>query len=214
MEALECYRICASTGINVELFCFRMTSILEIPEVRARVSRLSVEEYHRLGEFNDNHRRTELIRGVVIEKMSKSPLHRALCSRLYRFFSQNVPPGYSVWKKEPLTLRDSEPEPDLAVTLGDEAAFRDRHPGTAELVIEVAISSAALDRENASLYAEAGVKEYWIVLGDRQAIEVHRQPAGDRYLTHETVSAGEIVEPLPGVRFSVADLFRELSRHK
>ena len=43
-----------------------MTSILEIPEVRQRVSQLSVEEYHRLDEFNINGRRTELIRGIVI----------------------------------------------------------------------------------------------------------------------------------------------------
>jgi len=43
-----------------------MSAILEIPEVRQRVSRLSVEEYHRLDEFNNNGRRTELIRGIVI----------------------------------------------------------------------------------------------------------------------------------------------------
>ena len=43
-----------------------MSAILEIPEVRQRVSRLSVEEYNRLDEFNNNGRRTELIRGIVI----------------------------------------------------------------------------------------------------------------------------------------------------
>ena len=46
-----------------------MSAILEIPEVRRRVSRLSVEEYHRLDEFNNNGRRTELIRGIVIGKI-------------------------------------------------------------------------------------------------------------------------------------------------
>ena len=51
-----------------------MPAILEIPEVRQRISPLTVEEYHRLDEFNENGRRTELIRGVVIEKMSKSPI--------------------------------------------------------------------------------------------------------------------------------------------
>ncbi len=43
-----------------------MTAIPEIPEVRQRVSPLSVEEYHRLGEFNENGRRTELIRSILI----------------------------------------------------------------------------------------------------------------------------------------------------
>src|SRR5256885_12901615 len=65
--------------------------ILEIPEVRQRVSPLSVEEYHRLDEFNEHGKRTELIRGVVIEKMSKSPLHSALGKRLYDLIAQTLP---------------------------------------------------------------------------------------------------------------------------
>jgi len=34
-----------------------MSVLLEMPEVRQRLSRLSVEEYHRLGEFNGKGRR-------------------------------------------------------------------------------------------------------------------------------------------------------------
>ena len=60
-----------------------MSAILDIPEVRQRVSPLSIEEYHRLDEFHENHRRTELIRGIVIEKVSKSTLHSALAKVLY-----------------------------------------------------------------------------------------------------------------------------------
>ncbi len=55
-----------------------MSAILEIPEVRARVSPLSIEEYHRLDEYNERGRRTELIRGLVIEKVSKTPLEVSL----------------------------------------------------------------------------------------------------------------------------------------
>src|SRR5437762_13328690 len=127
--------------------------ILEIPEVRRRVSPLSVEEYHRLAEFNEDGRRTELIRGIIIEKMSKSPLHRSVCSRLYKMLLAKLPAGFSVWKEEPLTLRDSEPEPDISVTVGGDEAYKERHPGSAELVVEVAISSAVLDRADAALYA-------------------------------------------------------------
>src|SRR5262245_61175836 len=158
-----------------------MAAILEIPEVRQRISHLSVEEYHRLDEFNEHGRRTELIRGIVIEKMSKSPLHRTICSLLYKLLSAQVPKGYSVWKEEPLTLADSEPEPDISVTRGTESEFTTAHPTTAELVIEVAVSSATLDRENASLYAEGGVNEYWIVLGNERRVEVYRRPENGRY---------------------------------
>src|SRR5438270_2006983 len=128
-----------------------MAALLEIAEVRERLSRLSVEEYHRLDELNEHGRRTELIRGLVIEKMSKSPPHRIVTSALFRLLQTQLPPGCSIWKEEPLTLADSEPEPDISVCLGAESDFSKAHPSTAELVVEVAISSAALDRANASL---------------------------------------------------------------
>src|SRR6266568_4221316 len=84
-----------------------MSTILEIPEVRQRVSRLSVEEYHRLDEFNENGRRTELIRGIAIEKMSKSPLHRSIGKRLYDSIARILPKGFLVYQEAPLTLADS-----------------------------------------------------------------------------------------------------------
>ena len=186
-----------------------MAAILEIPEVRRRVSPLSVEEYHRLDELNENGRRTELIRGIVIEKMSKSPLHCTLAKRLYDKIVALLAGGFVVRHEDPLTLADSEPEPDVAVVRGSESDFTTAHPSTAELVVEVAVSSAALDRENASLYAEAGVKEYWIILGVEQQVEVYRRPSDGRYQEKRLLAAGETIEcgSVPGVRVRIADLF-------
>jgi Uma2 family endonuclease len=153
-----------STGAICRVKVGCMTAILELPEVRQRVSRLSVEEYHRLGEFNENGRRTELIRGIVIEEISKSPRHSSLSTQLDKRILLALPDGYTARKEEPLTFVDSEPEPDISVLRGRDADFATGHPTSAELVVEISVSSAALDRELASLYAEAGVKEYWMVL--------------------------------------------------
>ncbi len=186
-----------------------MSAILEFPEVRRRVSPLSVEEYHQLGEFNERGRRTELIRGIIIEKTSKSALHAALGKRLYDSIARLLPAGFVVRREDPLTLADSEPEPDVAVVRGTEAEFFQAHPTTAELVIEVAVSSAALDRENASLYAEARVKEYWIVLGAERLVEIYRRPVNGRYQEmraagpEETIKCGSV----PGVKIRLAGLF-------
>lgn len=186
-----------------------MSAILEIPEVRQRVSRLSVEEYHRLNEFNDNGRRTELIRGIVIEKMSKSPLHTSIAKRLYDTIARLLPKGFVVRREDPLTFADSEPEPDVTVVRGEEKDFFQAHPITAELVIEVAVSSATLDRENASLYAEAGVKEYWIVLGPERQVEVYRQPENGRYRECLQFGANDTLQwaSVPAVCIRVSDLF-------
>jgi len=186
-----------------------VSAILEIPEVRQRVSPLSVQDYHRLGEYNENGRRTELIRGIIIEKTSKSPLHRIVASRLYKLFLAALPEGFSVWKEEPLTFVDSEPEPDIAIVRGAEADFSSAHPTTAELVIEVAVSSPALDRENASLYAEANVKEYWIVLGPEKKVEVYRRPEKGKYLEKSRAGVSDTLtcSSIPSARVRLADLF-------
>jgi len=185
-----------------------MAAILEIPELRRRVSPLSVDEYHRLDERNENGRRTELIRGIVIEKMSKSPLHRTIAALLYDLIFAQLSAGYSVWKEEPLTLGDSEPEPDIAVTRGSKKDFATAHPSTAELVVEVAVSSPVLDREYAAIYAEAGVKEYWIVLGVERKVEVYRRPENGKYQEQCVFGVGETIEPrsLPGIRIAVSDM--------
>ena len=184
------------------------TAILDIPEVRERVHRWSVEKYERFvvkGGLAKNH---ELIRGLVIEKMSKSPLHGSISKRLYDFFLPRLQPGFSVRQDLPLSLADSSPEPDLAVVRGNDRDFVKRHPTTASLVIEVAISSVALDRENASLYAEAGVEEYWIVLPRKQQIEVYRRPEAGVYRDVQTIREGVLkCVGVPGVSVVLDELF-------
>lgn len=82
------------------------------------------------------------------------------------------------------------PEPDISMVRGTLADFATRHPATAELVVEVAVSSVAPDRENASIYAEAGIAEYWIVLAASAAVEVYRRPENGVYQDVRTHGRG------------------------
>ena len=185
------------------------SAMLEIPEVRARVSPIAVAQYHQFPEFNENGRRTELIRGVVIEKMPKSPLHASIAKLLYDHLHATVPAGWSVRQDQPLTLRDSEPEPDIAIVRGTVQDYRTSHPATASLVIEIAISTATFDREKAGLYAGAGVEEYWIVLPVERRVEVHRRPQDGGYLDHAIVEGDAVLTcgSLPAINVRLADLF-------
>ncbi len=154
---------------------------LPAPVRGAEVWPLSVEAYHALGEARLIPERTELLYGFVYHKMSKSPLHTFLMVRLLRLLQAALPPGLHLRPEQPLTCVDSEPEPDLAVVPGAEEDFRLEHPHTAELVIEVCVSSAEYDRSKLRAYASAGVKECWLVLGREKQIEVHRQPGEGRF---------------------------------
>lgn len=185
------------------------SQLLEIPEVRDRVSPIAVEQYHQFPEFNENGRRTELVRGVVIEKMPKSPLHASIAKLLYDAIHAALPAGFSVRQDQPLTLRDSEPEPDIAVVRGSVQDYRTSHPATAALVIEIAISSDTLDREKAALYAEAGVEEYWILLPLARRIEVYRRPREGVYLDRVVSEGNTRLECacIPSIRIAPGELF-------
>jgi len=118
--------------------------------------------------------------------------------------------NYHVRKEEPLTLADSEPEPDVAVVQGTPEDYRTEHPSTAELVIEVAIATLELDRDKADLYAAAGVPEYWIVIPEEQAVEVLRTPSPVGYRTSVRHTAPDTVlrsSRLPQATIRVASLF-------
>ncbi len=182
-------------------------SILDIPE--ARVSPITVAQYHAFPEFNENGKRTELIRGIVYEKTSKSPLHSSVAKFLYDLLHALAPPGFSVRQDQPLTLHDSEPEPDIAIVAGSDRDFRTQHPTTATLVIEIAISSVAMDREKAAVYGETGVEEYWIVLPAERRVEVHRRPLGGSYLKRFSVADGVVLKSsaISEIEVRLGDLF-------
>ena len=186
-----------------------MSTLLDLPEVRARLARLPVAAYEALTEMGVLEKRSELIRGFIVQKTSKSPLHYTLNERLCATFRLQLPAGYVVRPEGPLRLADSEPEPDIAVVRGSRDMFLASHPTSAELVVEVAVSSVALDRENAALYAEAGVPEYWIVLGLEKAIEVYRQPQAGIYRQKRLYTRGEtlVCESIPDLQSALAEWF-------
>ena len=163
--------------------------ILDEPEIRGAALPLTVEQYHRLSAEGIVPERTELLQGVIIEQMTKSPLHTFLVQRLARWIETAVAAGWFVRKEEPLTLAGSEPEPDIAVVAGCPEDYRTAHPATAALVVEVAIATLGIDRAKADVYAAAGIPEYWIVIPETRAVEIHRRPGPAGYSERLTVSA-------------------------
>jgi Uma2 family endonuclease len=189
-----------------------MTKAVEsppIPLVSAPLWPLSVAAYRVLSESGLIPKNTELLYGFVYTKMSKSPLHSALVRRLARLLNQGLPPGYFVDSEQPIACKDSEPEPDLAVLRGTEEDFWNRHPETAELVVEICVTSHDYDRSKLRAYAEAGVKECWLVLGPEKKIEVYRQPKDGQFAEQTSFGQGDtmICSALPGFKLSLDSFF-------
>ena len=186
------------------------SALLERPEFRALLLPISVPLYETLTDLGVLPKRAELIRGFIVKKVPKSPLHRKLTKQISLQFLAQQGNGLVAFTEAPLRLGDSVPEPDAMIVRGEESDFDTRHPATAELVVEVAVSSVASDRLNATLYAEAGVPEYWIVLAEEKAVEVYRQPQDGVYRQKRLYAVNETLacESVPGgLQTSLADWF-------
>jgi Uma2 family endonuclease len=146
------------------------------------VHRYSLDEYHRLIEAGgfDEDERVELLDGLLVSMSPKTPAHERAVRWLTRWLVQAVDHDrYEVGVGRPLTLRASEPEPDLTVV--ERGTPEPYHPARAALVIEVAVSSLSRDLGvKPRLYA-AAIPEYWVLDPEGRRMVVHRQPAGDRY---------------------------------
>src|SRR5688572_6317698 len=118
-----------------------MTSLLEVPAVRQQVHLLSVEDYHRPGAMEVLDEKVELLRGIVVTKIAKSPLHELVAQKLMYLLIRKVSSQFQVRREGPLTLRDSEPEPDFSVVQGKPDDWATAHPSTAQLVAEVSVTS-------------------------------------------------------------------------
>jgi len=147
----------------------------------------------------------ELIGGQLVVAEPQGAYHTSAISRLEYAVRAALPDGWFVRTQAPVSLDDdSEPEPDLVVVSGRPGDYDYAHPARPALVVEVADSSLAFDRQHkGSLYARAGIEDYWIVnLADR-VLEVHRDPGpdpsavyGGRYQSITTLSGGDVVVPL------------------
>lgn len=176
-------------------------------------------EYERLleAEILGPEDRVELIGGAMICKEPQYSPHATAIQLVLRVLTDAFGSGWVVRPQMPVSLDDeSVPEPDICVVPGEPRDYRDAHPTHPVLVVEVALSRLGFDRDRkGSLYARAGLADYWIVnLPDRR-LEVYRGPVPDgatifgwRYGSAQTLGADERVSPLakPGASVGVADL--------
>lgn len=183
----------------------------------------SVEQYLLMGKAGvfDREKRVELIHGWVVQKMVRYPPHDGTLGWLDRWFTRHLPQDWLVRCQMALLLPDSVPEPDLAIVRGPAETYYQRHPQPrdAALAVEVAEASLAFDREEKGpLYAEARLREYWVVNIVELQIEVYTQPKAGKasgYRHREDYRRGKSVPVvLDGqeiARIKVAELFAPLT---
>jgi Uma2 family endonuclease len=179
--------------------------------------RLTFDEFQQMvarGAFDSlGGRDVELIFGELRAMTPPGPSLSQVVSRLNRWSTNNTTADeVEVRIQDPIDIPelDSEPQPDVVWARPKD--YSDEHPRARDmlLVIEVAGSSLHDDLgERAELFAQAGVKDYWVVNLEAFCIEVFRAPKKGRYTERRTYKMGDKVSPLalPKIQLTVSGLF-------
>ncbi len=123
----------------------------------------------------------ELLEGWLVPKMVKDPPHSTARHLTTKALERIVPSGWHVRSQEPITLNDSEPEPDVAAVRGGPSQYECSHPGPQDVALDVEIADVSLDRDRSikkQVYARAGIPFYWIVNLQERRVEVYTDPSG------------------------------------
>ena len=162
----------------------------------------------------DDGQRYELLQGELIESPAPGTQHQRILRRIARVLDDAViASGFGEMFQSPYDARLSPHnivQPDLLVIGRSQMQLLTEHrfEGAPELVIEVISPSSELyDRvRKASLYMEAGVREYWIVDPSRKRIVIHRPRAGVSDV--EVIASGYAVSRIiPGFTIEFDALF-------
>lgn len=142
------------------------------------------EEYYALdghGFFRSRvqHQRVQLIGGVIFLESPMNPPHAVSIRLVTKTIERIFGDGYDVRVQLPLDLGlTSEPHPDIALVTGSPRDYLVDHPKNALLVVEVSDATINTDLyEKASLYATAGIADYWVVDLTTDRVLVFRNPA-------------------------------------
>lgn len=168
---------------------------------------ITIEAYLDLIERHPDQHFELTADGAVIE-VSLKKLHGIIQLELAYIFrvymaSDNLP-GFEAMTEVLHNLPGFPCQPDLSIN----AISDEQIPTTAPLLaVEIKSDGNTLKdlRAKAQKYIAAGTKMVWLVLPEKQIIEIYQPDADDQLLTiHDTIDGGAV---LPGFTLAVRDLF-------
>ena len=180
-----------------------------------RRHRITVEEYHRMGEVGlfAPDARVELIEGEIIDMAPIGNRHMSAVDRLNRLFVIAAGEEAIVRVGGSIRLgRMSEPQPDLLVLKPSGDFYRNEYATGTDTLLAIEVSDTTLryDREiKMPLFARHGVPEAWIVDVEHQRLLVFTDLNDGKYRQQEVIErTGRVtLAALPALTIDLVALF-------
>ncbi|WLT38846.1 Uma2 family endonuclease [Synechocystis sp. B12] len=172
----------------------------------------TVPDYHHLVEQGLlDGKKVELLDGDLVTMAPEGPLHSYTTTTVADYLRQNLRGLALVREAHPITLSQSEPEPDIAIVLAPQERYKERHPQADDIfwLIEIANSTQAYDlNDKKQIYAQEGIPEYWVADLSKRQLFVFWTPDKGDYRLQQTHSEGIIhSQAFPEIKISVQEMF-------
>ncbi|NJK55208.1 MAG: Uma2 family endonuclease [Pleurocapsa sp. SU_5_0] len=156
----------------------------------------SVEDYHRIIESGVlEGKSVELLEGKIIAMSPEKPLHSSRIDTVADYLRDLLRGVAKVREAHPITLDNSEPEPDLAIVRFDDNNYSDRHPYPQDIYWLVEVSNSTLSKdlaEKSVIYARNGIPEYWVIDLLHNKLWLFTNPQQNSYLNKQSITTGKI----------------------
>nr|WP_232826111.1 Uma2 family endonuclease [Cyanothece sp. BG0011] len=158
----------------------------------------SIDKWHELvnsGVLEDQ--KVELLEGDIVEMSPEGVEHSFTNESIVIYLRNKLSELAHVRESHPITLDNSEPEPDIAIVRLPLTLYRTHHPYAEDIywLIEVSQRTLKKDLEQKVLtYARNNISEYWVIDLKNKKLIVHTQPSNDQYLQIVEYQSG-IVTP-------------------
>ncbi len=140
----------------------------------------------------------ELIDGEIIHQVPIGSKHASAVRKLEKFFERNYGDIVIVSSQNPIHIDEhNEPEPDIALLKLRDDFYAEEHskPSDVWLAIEVSDSTVEYDREvKKTIYAEAGIAEFWLINIPNSTVETYTNPANGAYYQMQIFGRGELIQ--------------------
>lgn len=160
------------------------------------VVRWSIDDYHLMIESGVlNNRSVELIEGEIFEMSPESPLHRFTNDSIAEYLRNLLQGKAKVFESHPITLTNSEPEPDIAIVRLPNSNYLSHHPYPEDIYWLVEVANTTLEYDlgiKKRIYANAQINEYWVVNLKHKQLIVFKEPFNNDYKTKITLNKGTI----------------------
>ncbi|WP_017651628.1 Uma2 family endonuclease [Fortiea contorta] len=175
------------------------------------LAKWTVDDYHRMIAAGIlNNRRVELLAGEIVEMAPETPIHYNTAKRNAKYLENLLAEKADVRFNGPITLQNSEPEPDIAIVRPLDSVYNNRHPELEDIfwLIEIAKTNQKKDLElKTTIYATALIQEYWVIDLSSKQMTIFHQPESGKYLIQQVIYQGGI-SPLafPEIQISIEQL--------